>query len=134
MIDSEPHYGRGCLTLVVDDDPRIRGYIKTILRSANVQILEAGDGSEALELFRVWRGKIDLVITDIRMPRMTGTDLATSLRSDCPNMPVIFVSAEPAAAFTEFQNNQTVFIEKPFGPRALLEAARRFFDFIPAAC
>jgi CheY-like chemotaxis protein len=128
MTDWIQHDGAGHLVLVVDDDSGIRSYIKTILQSADVHVLEAGDGLEALEVFQVWRGRIDLVITDIRMPRMTGTDLAISLRSDCPAIPLIFVSAEPAPMDMNDPKKGFFFIEKPFSPKVLLEAAHQFFN------
>ncbi|HXB70447.1 MAG TPA: response regulator [Candidatus Acidoferrales bacterium] len=128
MIDLVQHDVRGHLVLVVDDDSRIRRYIKAILQSTGAQILEAGDGVEALEVFRAWRARIDLVITDIRMPRMTGTDLAFSLRSDCPAIPLIFISGEPAPMAMVDPKKGVFFIGKPFAPKVLLEAARRFLN------
>ena len=128
MIDWIQHDAAGRVVLVVDDDSGIRSYIKTILRRADIEVLEAGDGVEALEVFHVWRGRIDLVITDIRMPRMTGTDLAISLRSDSPAIPLIFVSGEPAPVDMNDPKKGFFFIEKPFSPNVLLDAARRFFN------
>jgi len=128
MIDGIRHDVTGHLVLVVDDDSRIRSYIKTILQSADLQVLEAGDGLEALEVFHTWRSRIDLVITDIRMPRMTGTDLAISLRSDCPAIPLIFVSGEAAPADMNDPKKGFLFVEKPFAPKELLAAASRFFN------
>ena len=98
MIDLAQHDIGGRLVLVVDDDSRIRLYIRTILQSVGVQVLEAGDGLEALEVFHASKSRVDLVITDIRMPRMSGTDLASSLRSDAPAIPLILVSGEAAPA------------------------------------
>ena len=72
--------------------------MRTILQSAGVKVLEAGDGLEALEVFHASKTRVDLVITDIRMPRMSGTDLASSLRSDAPAIPLILVSGEGAPA------------------------------------
>jgi two-component system, cell cycle sensor histidine kinase and response regulator CckA len=127
MLDTAQHDVSGHLVLVVDDDSRIRLYITTILQRAGVQVLEARDGLEALEVFQAWRGRISLVITDIRMPRMTGTDLAISLRSYCPTIPLIFVSGEAAPADID-PNKGILFIEKPFAPKMLLDAANRFFN------
>lgn len=76
----------------------------------------------------MWRGRIDLVITDIRMPRMTGTDLAMSLRSDSPAIPLIFVSGEPAPVDMNDPEKGFFFIEKPFAPKELLDAARQFLN------
>jgi two-component system cell cycle sensor histidine kinase/response regulator CckA len=116
------------MVLVVDDDPGVRRYIKTILQCAETQVLEAGDGLEALELFRASRGRIDLVITDIRMPRMTGSELAASIRSECPDIPLIFVSGEVAIAEIVDSGKKLSFVEKPFAAKTLLDAARQFLN------
>jgi CheY-like chemotaxis protein len=129
MIDVAKHDAGGHLVLVVDDDPRIRSYIRTILQSAGLQVLEARDGVDALEVFHVSKGRIDLVITDIRMPRMSGTDLASSLRSDAPAIPLILISGEGAPVDMIDPRNGVLFIEKPFAPKVLLEAASQFLDW-----
>ena len=131
VIDGIQHLLEGPLVLVVDDDSRIRSYIKTVMQNAGFHVLEADDGLAALELFYVWRDRIDLVITDIRMPRMKGTDLAISLRRDCPAIPLIFVSGEPIPANMEIPGSEFLFLEKPFAAAALLDAARRFLQLIP---
>jgi len=128
MTGWRQHDAGGRLVLVVDDDPKIRRYIRTILQSVGIQVLEAGDGVEALEVFQVWRNRIALVITDIRMPRMTGKDLAISVRSNCPAIPLIFVSGEPAPVDLNDPRKGLLFIEKPFTPKALLDAAYPFFN------
>ena len=127
------HDAGGPLVLVADDDSQIRRYIKIVIESAGVQVFEAEDGFEALEVFRVWRGRIDLVITDIRMPRMKGTDLAISLRRECPTIPLIFVSGEPVPADMNIPGDGFLFIEKPFAARVLLDAASRYLQLIPVA-
>jgi two-component system, cell cycle sensor histidine kinase and response regulator CckA len=134
MIDGLEHELNGHLVLVVDDDFRIRFYVKTILQSARFRVLEAGDGLEALELFRASRDRIALVITDIRMPGMSGSELAKHLRLDCPGIPLIFVSGEPAPVDTNDSTNGFLFIEKPFAPKTLLEAACQFLDSMPVTC
>ena len=121
------------LVLVVDDDSQIRRYIKIVMQSAGVQVLEAEDGLEGLEVFRVWRGRIDLVITDIRMPRLKGTDLAILLRRESPSIPLIFVSGEPIPANINIPGNGFLFIEKPFAARVLLDAVSQFVQLIPVA-
>ncbi len=126
MIDLAQHDSAGRLVLVVDDDSRIRSYIRTILQSAGVHVLEAGDGLEALEVFHASKSRVDLVITDLRMPRMSGMDLATSLRSDVPAIPLILVSGEGVPRDLIDPGNGVLFIEKPFAPKTLLEAANQF--------
>ena len=133
MNDRMQHDLGSPLVLVVDDDSQIRRYIKIVMQSAGVQVLEAEDGLEGLEVFRVWRGRIDVVITDIRMPRMKGTDLAILLRRESPSIPLIFVSGEPIPANINIPGNGFLFIEKPFAARVLLDAASRFLQLIPVA-
>ena len=133
MIDLAKHDIGGHLVLVVDDDSRVRSYIRAILQSAGVNVLEAGDGLEALEVFHASKSRVDLVITDIRMPRMSGTDLASSLRLDAPAMPLILVSGEGAPPEMIDPGNGVLFIEKPFAPKALLEAASQFLDWSVSA-
>ena len=133
MNDRMQHDLGSPLVLVVDDDSQIRRYIKIVMQSAGVQVLEAEDGLEGLEVFRVWRGRIDLVITDIRMPRMKGTDLAILLRRESPSIPLIFVSGEPIPADINIPGNGFLFIEKPFAAKVLLDAACRFLQLMPAA-
>jgi CheY-like chemotaxis protein len=134
MIDGTPRSMSGHLVLVVDDDPRIRAYIRKVLQRTGVHVLEAGDGMEGLEIFRAWGDRIDLVITDIRMPRMTGTDLAIALRSVNPNVPLIFVSGDSAPANVNDLADGFFFVEKPFAPAVLLHAAGQLFNRIPVAC
>jgi len=134
MIDGTTRSMSGNLVLVVDDDPRIRTYIRKVLQRTGVHVLEAGDGIEALEVFQAWGGRIDLVITDIRMPRMTGTDLAVSLRSVSPTVPLIFVSSESVPPLMNDPKDGFFFIEKPFAPKALLNAAGQVLNRIPVAC
>jgi len=128
MFALQQHEAGGHLILVVDDDCGVRSYIKAILQHAGDRVLEAADGLEALEVFHSSRGRIDLVITDIRMPRMAGTELARSIRADYPTIPLIFVSGEPATDEMNDPGNGLLFVEKPFAPRVLLDAANRFLN------
>src|ERR1700704_3068116 len=103
MIDA------GQNALVVDDDSRTRLYIKTVLRSAGFQVSEARDGLEGLEIFQASNGTLDIVITDIRMPRMTGSEFAFRLRVESA-VPLIFISGEPEPAYLNNPKNGFVFI------------------------
>ena len=134
MTNSKQHNISGRLVLVVDDNLRIRAYIRAILQGAGAQVMEAGDGLEALELFQTWRDTIDLVVTDVQMPRMTGTDLALSIRAASPSIPLIFVSGEPAPWDVHDSRGGPFFIGKPFAPEVLLDAAGQFFASLPVAC
>ena len=117
------------VVLVADDDARVRAYISTVLRTRSVRVVEAADGVDALTVFHAYNGKVDLVITDIKMPRMTGIELAASLRSMCPSIPLIFVSGEPAPRARRDAASRFIFIEKPFAPAAMLEAFQQCLEW-----
>jgi DNA-binding NtrC family response regulator len=120
------------LVLVVDDDSEIRSYIRTILTYHGVQVLEAIDGADALDAFHAWSDRIHLVVSDIRMPRMTGIDLAAAVGSVSPSLPFIFVSGDPTSMDRHGLKNRFLFLEKPFAPKAMWDAARQFLAQIPA--
>lgn len=78
--------------LVVDDDPAIREIISAMLAEQGYEILTAEDGQQALELLPQFRPH--LVITDLRMPRMSGDELVQIMHDSFPQLPVIVVSGE----------------------------------------
>jgi CheY-like chemotaxis protein len=87
LID-ERMMGMTLRILVVDDDPGIRRFIKDVL--SFYEVVEAGDGEEALSLCE--KVKPNLVITDIRMPKMDGYQLLSKLREEHPELPVLALS------------------------------------------
>jgi CheY-like chemotaxis protein len=78
--------------LVVDDDPAIREITSAMLAEQGYEVLTAEDGLQALEFLPQFRP--DLVITDLRMPRMSGFELLEIMRERFPGLPVIAVSGE----------------------------------------
>lgn len=76
--------------LVVDDDAMARGYIRTLLGQEGYEVIEAGDGKEAVRLFRA--GKVDLIVMDIFMPKMSGLDAILELDPKSSGVPVIALS------------------------------------------
>ena len=76
--------------LLVDDDPMLRRALAMVLGRAGYDLLQAGDGAEALALAEGRR--IDLVVSDLSMPRMGGLELAQALRARCPTLPVLLIS------------------------------------------
>lgn len=115
---------RNCL--IVDDEPFIRTYLQDILEPEGFQCVEAVDACEALRLIRQRKGQFDLVVTDIKMPGdMDGVDLAYSIRSTYPALPVVLISG-----FADRDSLGEVvkifdLIQKPFLPAAIVNAARK---------
>jgi CheY-like chemotaxis protein len=93
-------------------------------------VLEAGDGTEALRLAEEYDGPIDLLVTDIVMPEMSGRKLAENLRTMHPAAKLLFMSG-----FTEADVLQqglleagAAFVEKPFSPERLATRVREALD------
>lgn len=81
----------GKITILCVDDEEIPRTLRTlILRKHGYRVIAAASGAEAIEL--VSREKVDLVLTDQMMPSMSGTELATSVKTAQPGMPVILIS------------------------------------------
>ena len=89
--------GEGVI-LLVEDDVAVRRLVVAELARRGFTIIEAGDGKAALELFRRDLDLIDLVVTDIVMPRMNGVDLAKEIEKLRPGQKVLFISGHPERA------------------------------------
>ncbi len=113
--------------LIVDDEPDIRMVARIALRD-RFEILEAGTGEEAL--IAIDEHSPDLVFLDLRMPGMDGWGVLERLRERgrLPAVPVIVVSAHGAPGTSEkaLAMGCRGYLSKPFGPRDLVEAIRRY--------
>lgn len=116
--------GGGEGVLVVDDEPAVRDMIAQILRGQNYHVLVAANGVEALEVFQEHRGEVQLVLSDLMMPRMGGLPLARALRSLEPQLKIITMSGLAADdRHAELRSiGVTDILPKPCGGRVLLEA------------
>ena len=113
--------------LVVDDETHIQEVLALKLRQAGYAVLTAGDGEEGLQLAR--ENRPALVITDFRMPYMTGLELGSALAADArtQDIPVLMLTArghsiDPADLST---GNIREVQSKPFSPRAILRLVER---------
>jgi DNA-binding NtrC family response regulator len=118
--------------LLVDDSAPLRELMHEIFSSEGYSVLEASDGTQALELSRNYAGVIHLLITDIVMPRMGGTALAGHIVKERPNIAVIFVTGYAAneSAMPHRSAERFTTIEKPYKTEALLQSARSILDKI----
>lgn len=115
--------------LLVDDEPSIRTYVKSILQHEGLEVIVAGDGVDALALLRCLGRPVDLLITDIKMPRMMGTDLGRLVRTDYPTTPVVYISGDRLERDLHDPARQMVFVAKPFRAQILLDAV---WSLLPA--
>jgi two-component system, OmpR family, response regulator len=107
------------LSLIVDDEPAIRSYIKVLLQREGFETLEAAGGKAALEIVKMLSGCVDLIVTDIQMPDGDGLIFANAVRKVFPSVPIILVSARTRPD-TVFE-----FVEKPFASATLVRMVRR---------
>ncbi|MEI9974332.1 MAG: response regulator [Ignavibacteriota bacterium] len=103
---------------MVDDEAGTRGLISLILRQDGYSVLEAADFQSAENLHRRHQGEIDLVLTDISLPGLTGCELAATLREIDPNLQVLFMSGLPDG------EQYAPFLRKPFGVAELLNTVK----------
>ena len=118
--------GRSATILVVENGDILRPLICEILRKEGYHVLEAEDGDEALLVWQRYQGPIDLVLTDVVMPHMSGKELGERLRSLQPEVKVIYMSGYESSilsAGNKFGSN-AIFLQKPFRPAELGKAVR----------
>jgi two-component system, cell cycle sensor histidine kinase and response regulator CckA len=130
-----PH---GCETvLLVEDELAVRQPTREFLARNGYTVLEASNGEEALQVSREYCGTIDLMISDVVMPKMSGPSLAEQLSAERPRMKTVFVSGY--AENTVLQHGEidlsTCFLQKPFALRALAKKTREVLDApLPRIC
>ena len=116
--------------LLAEDEQDVREIARDFLESGGYRVIEARDGIEAIALAAEHRGEIDLLVTDMVMPGMTGQELVARLQSELPGLCVVFMSGYSEHAATEMANaDPTVrLLTKPFSRTALLRAAREILQ------
>lgn len=120
----------GKSVLVVDDEADIREALRIILEADGYQVLEAGDGLEALQM--VHQARPDLVILDIMMPRMDGLEVLRRLEADpgTAGLPVIFLSVLTSEmdVIHGLEQGAVEYITKPFDPFQVARTARMMLE------
>ena len=112
--------------LVVDDEPVIRQFAARVLAEDGFGVHEASDGAEALELIRAGLADLDVVLSDIVMPRMNGVQLLQSLSTLRPDLPVLLMSGYGTAQLAELGiASPCGVLGKPFSPEVLVAEVRR---------
>jgi CheY-like chemotaxis protein len=112
--------------LVVDDDEHVRAISRDVLRENGYRVVEARTGEEANQLAAEYTGSIDLVITDVIMPGMTGRSLVVCLRRTRPGLRALFMSGygRHAIAHHGVLDSNAILLEKPFTSEQLLSLVR----------
>jgi len=110
--------------MIIEDDPEIRGVVKTLLTNEGFQVEEADDGRSALE--RVFLTKPDLILVDLRLPGLDGAEICKRVRASGMDTPIIVISAakEEFDRVLLLELGADDFLVKPFGARELLARMR----------
>ena len=109
--------------LVADDEPLIRNLVTLLMQREGHLVLSAANGHEGLELSRQYPGSIELVITDVQMPRLNGTDLCAHLIEERPGIKVLMITGADMGEITS-QNINLPFLPKPFDGKTLVARVR----------
>jgi DNA-binding NtrC family response regulator len=111
--------------LLVEDEPAVRQLFAQALMRAGYRVFEARNGQEAMKVFDQYGDTIDLLLTDVRMPYMGGTELVKHLRARRNTLKLICVSGYPSSGDDELT---TDFLSKPFSREDLLSKVREVLD------
>ena len=111
------------VVLVVDDEPGVRALARRILEGGGYQVIEAGDGAQAVAMIES-DTHVDFLMADLDMPIMQGEEMARRIRARRPDLRVLYVTAHSERLFEDRPElvDGEAFLDKPFSSRGLLEA------------
>jgi two-component system cell cycle sensor histidine kinase/response regulator CckA len=116
--------------LLVEDEDAVRALVNRVLSSNGYTVLQAPDGTDAIAVAEQHRGPIDLLVTDLVMPRMSGRQLAQNLARTRPRMRVLFMSgySDETVLPDQVIGPDIGFLQKPFTPVGLARKIREVLD------
>ena len=126
LADSAQRGDQGTL-LMVDDEEGLLATMASSLRNHGYKVITATDGETAMLEFREHAEKLDLVITDLVLPGMSGWEVFTAIRETSPKLPVLIMSGhlEPKLEAAVNRSGAAGFVQKPFGLNLLLKRVRQ---------
>jgi CheY-like chemotaxis protein len=116
--------------LLAEDESGVRNLVRAVLQEAGYTVLEADRGSAALQRSLEHGAEIDLLLTDLIMPDISGADLAQQLLAQRPKLRVLFMSGHPGdvAVRSGVLAEGTPYLPKPFSPSDLARKVRETLD------
>jgi two-component system, cell cycle sensor histidine kinase and response regulator CckA len=107
--------------LVAEDEILVQNIARITLEQEGYFVLTAPNGEVALYLSRQYPGQIDLLLTDVVMPQMSGVELSERISKERPGIQIVLMSGN---SFAENINPKFPFLQKPFGPKELRETIK----------
>ncbi len=116
--------------LVVEDEFMVRELVCDTLRTSGYTVLEAANGKQAIEVFSSNKDKIDMVLTDVIMPEMSGRKMIETLYEAYPNITALYMSGYTDDAIIKHGVLEPgmAYIQKPFSPKALIQKVRQVLE------
>jgi CheY-like chemotaxis protein len=116
--------------LLVEDDARVRKWIHEELEKLGYNLLEAADGADALVIAELHRGNIDILVTDVVMPRVDGPELVKALVALRPDVKVLYISGYPEAFLRQSTSlpSDDNYLQKPFDISTLIARITELLD------
>ena len=121
------------VVLLCDDEDTVRMLARRAMEQAGCEVIEAATGDEALRAVHEPPQAIDLLITDIAMPDMSGSELAACLRRTMPKLAIVYISGYSADILPDRPDEASAFLEKPFKTAELVQTARALVGVVNAA-
>jgi PAS domain S-box-containing protein len=119
--------GLGETVVIAEDEDALRVLVGRVLAGSGYNVVAGRNGAEALDAVRARGGRVDLLLADLVMPKMTGAELAQALGGEQPNMKILFMTGhtENALVADRLRDGDVELIQKPFTSEALLGHVRR---------
>lgn len=136
VAETRPLEGRrGCTILLVEDDARLRGLLRSHLTALDHRVIEASNGEEALAAFSRMSTPPDLVVTDFVMPKMGGGVLATRLRATTADPPILFITGYAGNELGEsgVRGARRWVLQKPFNRGAFSGVVQEILSSVSTA-
>jgi CheY-like chemotaxis protein len=119
MIHDSKEFKRPSLVvLLADDELVVRSLAQSVLTREGYRVLNAVNGEHALEVSRAYSGPIDLLLTDVKMPKMDGLELSGHIARERPGIKILFMSGKQSGEMIVL-GQKMEFIRKPFLPNDL---------------
>ncbi|GAB4480657.1 MAG: hypothetical protein Kow0088_22390 [Anaerolineales bacterium] len=125
--------GMGKKALIVEDDPATRNALKTLLEAQHYQTLSAADGNEALEIWQTHQNQIELLVSDIVMPRLGGIELYQVLKDKHPELKMLLITGHPLSEENRaaLEGGQIHWLQKPFSIAEFNQAIQTLLETSP---